>query len=103
MSPFLLHPTYWLMVEYSKISSAFSLSNHVLLLDLGIQYQLKMCSILEKKNIQTEPKANDFTLPKSTVNIEKWVANLSPIQQKFLLSTLLKQTQSKIICFSCTS
>lgn len=55
-----------------------------------------MCNILGKKNIQTEPsKVNDIAHPKPTVNIEKWVANLSPVQQSFLLSILLKQSQSK--------
>lgn len=60
-----------------------------------------MCKILEKKNIQTEPsnKANDFAQMKPTVNIEKWVSNLSPAQKNCLLSTLLKQTQSNNVHF----
>ena len=60
-----------------------------------------MCKILEKKNIQTEPsnKANDFAQMKPTVNIEKWVSNLSPAQKNCLLSTLLKQTQSNKVYF----
>jgi hypothetical protein len=60
-----------------------------------------MCKILEKKNIQTEPsnKANDFAQMKPTVNIEKWVSNLSPAQKNCLLSTLLKQTQSNKVHF----
>ncbi len=56
---------------------------------------MNFCKILCSKKIQTEPSKTDFAQPKPTVNFEKWVASLSPAQQNTLLSTLLKQTQSK--------
>lgn len=48
--------------------------------------------------MHTAPPSNDLILPKSTVNLENWVANLNSTQQSLLLSTLLKHTESNLPC-----
>lgn len=62
---------------------------------LGTKWKIHQNEMTVTNHLHTGiPKTNDIGQPKSTVNLETWVANLTPTQQSLLLSTLLKHTES---------